>query len=738
MALTGYRHIGPLFLTCCLLLAAVPTHATSPAEFKTEGKGQFDGCELDGVTLTDEGKIILSVELEKTADLAALQVWALAADKSGAIYAGTGDEGKLYVLRRGAEPKVLYDSEEQQVHSVLIDKKDRLYIGTGPSGIVLTIDCASGSATKLFETGEKYVWALASGPEGEIYAGTGPNGKVFKITGPGKGEAILELGAPNITALSFDVPGKRLLIGTSSGVVYSFTGSGKPKAHLEAKGMEIRTILVDGGELFVLAMGGGKGAPVPMPEPPSAPEPPDMSSMPEELQEAMSAAMGKRNNSSAPKPKAEGKAPAPSLARSAVYRIYADGRAERVFVSENGSLFCMDWQDGNLLAFGYREKEGVVVRMNKDGDADLLRAMEGAKFISACRISGGGLALGTSEVARVFQLRPAQMELEGKLVSGVQDASSRARWGKVSWDAMVESGAEVCLFTRSGDASKVDDSWSDWGGPLKDKNGSECLSPEAQYIQYKAVLSKSKSASSPSLEKVVIPYIQVNLPPDFDKITIHDAGENLSNLIRSGKEPGVAAKYENLKLLDSFSDVDDTRMLRAITWQATDENGDDLNYSVFLKPKDGDWQTLTAETELTFAVIDASVLSDGEYLVKVIACDGLSNLASEKLCSEEESDKFVVDNTAPVVKFASVKRLSDGSFQISGRITDEMSNVAAAAFAVDLGRFNVLRPKDGILDSKEEEFEIKTPVLEAGGHFVAIRVEDACGNITVARKELPK
>ncbi|MBN2209136.1 MAG: hypothetical protein JW759_07555 [Candidatus Coatesbacteria bacterium] len=732
-----YRHIGPLFLTCCLLLAAVPAHATFPAEFKTEGKCQFDGCELDGVTLTDEGKIILSVELEKTADLAALQVWALAADKSGAFYAGTGDEGKLYVLRQGAEPKVLYDSEEQQVHSVLVDNKDRLYIGTGPSGIVLTIDRASGSATKLFETGEKYIWALASGPEGEIYAGTGPNGKVFKITGPGRGEAILELGAPNITALSYDVPGKRLLVGTSSGVVYSFTGSGKPKAHLEAKGMEIRTILVDGAELFVLAMASGKGAPIPMAEPPSASEPPDVSSMPEALQAAMSAAMSKRNSSS-PTAKAEGRASTPSVVKSAVYRIHSDGRVERTFTTENGSLFCMDWQDGNLLAFGYREKEGVVVRMNKNGDADLLRAMEGAKFISACRIPGGGLALGTSEAARVFQLRPTQMQLEGSLVSEIQDASSRARWGKVSWDATDESGAEVCLFTRSGDASKVDESWSDWAGPLKDKNGSECLSPEAQYIQYKAVLSKSKSASSPSLEKVVIPYIQINVPPSVDQITIHDAGEDLSSIIRSAKEPGLAAKYENLKLLDRFSDVDKAHLLRAITWQASDYNGDDLDYSVFLKPRDGVWQPLTAETELTFAVIDTSVLADGEYLVKVSACDGLSNPASDKLCSEEESDKFVVDNTAPVVKFASVKRLSDGSFQISGKITDEMSNVAAAAFAVDLGRFNVMRPQDGILDSKEEEFEIKTPVLDAGGHFVAIRVEDACGNITVARKELSK
>jgi len=736
MAFMSCRYIGPVVLTCWVLLAAIPAHATSSDEFVTEGMGQFDGCELDGVTLTDEGKIILSVELERTAELKESQVWAVAADKSGAIYAGTGDEGKLYILRTGTEPKVLYDSKEQQIHSVLVDSQDRLYIGTGANGIVLRIDRTSGSATKLYETGEKYVWALASGPKGEIYAGTGPNGKVFRITGPGKGEAILELGAPNITSLTYDSVRKRLLIGASSGVVYSFSGSGKPKAHLEASGAEIRSILVDGRELFVLALG-SVGAAAPVPEPPSPPEPPDMSSMPESLRAAMSAAMSK-GNGSAQKSMPKVKSSKPSRGKSAVYRIHVDGRAERIFTSRDGSLYCMDWHEGQLLVFGYRKDEGVVVRMNKDGDADLLRAVEDAKFISACRMPGGGFALGTSEVAHVFQLWPSRMELEGKLVSTVRDASSRAKWGKVSWESTVPKGAKVQLFTRSGDVSKVDDSWTDWEGPLKDASGSDCLSPEARYIQYKAVLSRSKSASSPALDRVAVSYIQVNLPPEVDKIAIHEAGEDPSSVIRSAKARGVAAKYENLKLLDKFSDMDDTETLRAVTWQASDANGDDLTYSVFLKAKDGDWQTLTDETRLTFSVIDTSVLSDGEYLVKVVACDGLSNTPSDKLCSDEESDEFVVDNTPPVIKFKRVKRLHNGRFVVTGVISDETSAIAAAWCAVDLGPFGVLHPRDVVLDSKVEEFVIETKALDGSGHFLTIRAEDACGNTRVARKNLPQ
>ncbi len=735
MAFASSRHVRFVFLVCCLALVGVGAYATSSDEFVTKGKDQFDGCDLHGVTLTDAGKIILSVPLDKTADLKESQVWAIAADKSGAIFAGTGDEGRLYVLRPGAKPEVLFDSDEQQIHSVLVDGKGRLYVGTGPSGIVFRVDRKTGAATKLLATGEKYVWSLASGPNGEIYAGTGPHGKVFKITGPGEGEAILDLEPPNITSLTFDLPRTRLLIGTSSGVVYSFSGSGKPKACLEASRMEIRTILVDGKELYVLAMGSGKGgAGAPAAGPPSAPEPPDMSSMPSALRAAMSAMMSKRK--AAHKAKPARKPSVPSAAKSAVYRIYADGHSKRIFESRNGSLFCMDWYEGELLVFGYRRDVGVVVRMNKKGDADLLRSIEDTKFISACSVPGGGFALGTSEVGHLFELSPSKMVVKGSLTSKVRDALSRAKWGNVSWESLAPKGAKVQLFTRSGDVSTVDDSWSDWQGPLKDASGSKCLSPEARYIQWKAVLKRSKGGDSPSLEKVAISYIQANLPPEVKKITIHEAGEDPEDVVRSAKASGVEANYEKVKLLDRFSDMPETKMLRAITWHASDANGDGLFYSVFLKPTDGSWQLLTEKTRLTFSVIDTSVLADGKYLVKVEACDGLSNTASEQLSSEKESDEFTIDNGAPEVKFNRVKRLSDGTFLVSGTIRDKVSDIASAKFAVDLGQFRVLRAKDGVFDSKEERFEVRTSVLKGTGHFIAIRVEDTCGNVKVARKGL--
>lgn len=708
--------------------------ATSPAEFVTKSKGDFDGCELNGVTLTDEGKITLSPKLEVIKELNASQVWAVAVDNSGTVYAGTGDDGKLFALRSGAEPQVLYDSDEQQLHSVLVDSRGRLYVGTGPTGLVLKVDPKSGDATKLFETKEKYVWSLAAGPGGEIYAGTGPSGKVFKISSAGKGEVIFEPPAQNITALYYDVDRKRLLVGASSGIVYSLVESEKPRSHLEVSGMEIRTILVDRGEMFVLAMGNGG----PIMARPSGGDGGGAAPPEGALQAALAAAMG------GDKPPAIEPPPAPKgptkagKAKSGVYRVFEDGHFEELFRTDEGFLFCMDWHKQNLLLFGYRNSEGVVVRLSKDGEADLFRAIEDAKFVSAGRAFDGSFALGTSEVAKVFRLWPDKLEQEGSVVSEVADAGSRAAWGNVNWKAEVPSRTEVEVFTRSGEVSSVDGSWDDWRGPLKEAAGSQCQSPKARYIQFKAVLSSKKEGLSPSLDELTIPYIQLNLAPEVDQITIHDPGKDPSSVIRAAKSKGASGRYENLKCLEKFSEMGDTKTLRAITWQASDPNDDDLLYSAYLRAAGAEWRLLTKDTEMNFYVIDTSLLDDGEYFCKVVACDGPSNSGQENLCGEEESDEFVVDNTPPVIEIKRAKKRPDGSFEVSGIISDETSRLSAAWCAFDMGDFEVMRPSDGIFDTREEKFEITTPAMDGAKHYVTIRAEDAAGNIRVARKELSR
>ncbi|MCD6326238.1 hypothetical protein J7M28_01595 [bacterium] len=720
----GSRVIRIAVLICFVLTLASMTMATT-SEFRLENKKDFAACELEGVTLTDKGKIILSCELNERAALKDSQVWAVATDASGTIFAGTGNDGKLYAQKPGAKPELLFDSKEQQIHSVMVSK-GRIYVGTGPSGIVFRIDAKTGKATTLYKTGEEYVWSLAAGPRGEVYAGTGPSGRVFKIDGPGKGKMILELEAKNIMTLHYDSLRKELFVGTSSGIVYSTLGSKGLKAHLEVEGLEVRTILPDGDSIFVLLTTESGGAM------PSGPPPTN-----EAMAAALKARMSSQKGAGGPPP---GKAPPrrPSRFKSAVYRIDKGGNSERIFESPDSTLFSMGWDKGDMLIFGYRGDEGVVVRLTRDGESDLLRSIEDAKFISACKLSGGGFAIGTSEVAKVFELQPNAMKPEGSIISKVLDAGSRSRWGMVTWDADTPKKTGVRLFTRSGEVSKVDESWNSWEGPLTKKEGSQCKSELGRYIQIKAVLSASRKAESPVLGELVVPYAQLNLSPKIRKIVVHDSGNPPSSIIRSCKAQGTNARNQKLKRLEEFSEMKHTKTLRAVTWQASDPNKDDLLYSVYMKGATGNWRPLANETPLTFYVIDTSTLSDGEYRFKVSVCDSPSNPLNEELCDEDESDAFTVDNTPPTAKIRRIKSRPDGSYLVRGTFLDASGNIQAAWLAIDEQPFGVVFAKDGIFDSKEEKFEVITPALSGGGHRLTLRVEDASGNVSVIRSELPK
>src|SRR5439155_392229 len=112
-------------------------------------------------------------------------VWALAEDGAGNLYAGTGDEGKVYKVSPAGKVALVYTGEQSQVLSLAVAPDDTVYAGTGPGGQVVHL--AGGEAKVLCDLGDTYIWALALDPRGHaLYAGTGPKGRIYRITPDGK------------------------------------------------------------------------------------------------------------------------------------------------------------------------------------------------------------------------------------------------------------------------------------------------------------------------------------------------------------------------------------------------------------------------------------------------------------------------------------------------------------------------------------------------------------------------
>jgi hypothetical protein len=55
--------------------------------------------------------------------------------------------------------------------------------------------------------------------------------------------------------------------------------------------------------------------------------------------------------------------------------------------------------------------------------------------------------------------------------------------------------------------------------------------------------------------------------------------------------------------------------------------------------------------------------------------------------------------------------------------------------SIDGGPFRPIAPQDGLLDTREERFEVALKELSAGTHIVTVRARDAAHNVGVSAVE---
>src|SRR5262249_28257156 len=112
----------------------------------------------------------------------------------------------------------------------------------------------------------------------------------------------------------------------------------------------------------------------------------------------------------------------------------------------------------------------------------------------------------------------------GTYDSDVRDAGTVATWGAIRWRAAAAPG-EVEVYTRSGNTATPDETWSAWSKPHVDPQGEPIASPNARYLQWRAVLkSNSTNGTGPVLTSVTAAYLPRNLRPVVSSITVHPPG----------------------------------------------------------------------------------------------------------------------------------------------------------------------------------------------------------------------
>ncbi len=692
------KAISAALLAALVTISAAWSEAAPQQWVRHNSFSEFRQGEMKNIALEGGGSLTLGPEFEPAEAFPPQAfVWALVVDSAGRIYAGTGNQGTVYVLE-GDEVRPALETEDLQVLSLALGEGDVVYAGCAPSGKIYRIP-PDGEPDVFCETGQTYIWALAVSDTGHIYAATGPEGKILRIDPAGEEvEKLFDSPEPHI--LSMALTTDAVFAGSDrNGLVYRISKEdGDVLIAHDAPQTEIRSMAADdAGNIFFGSAEGIRPAPEQVPR-----------RVPTQQTGGRRGGQrpgGNANQTSRRPPtdrRGAGSNNPAVAATNTVHRIDPEGRVTELFRMEGMAFLSMLWHD-DVLYVGTAGEEGKIVRIASAEEVAIAAAIEQPHILSLARAREGGLLAGTGNDGRIYSTTALVAE-EGTYTSPVQDTNVRSRWGTFALDCVLPGGTEVALSTRSGNSQTPDDTWSSWTEPTAMTERAKIESPPARFIQYRLALSRGPGDATPAVRRIAFPYLQQNYPPTVDWIRV---------------APGNAREHGG----GTLSGV------AAISWSVSDPNDDTLHSELFFRGADErNWKRLQNEPEQTQFTWDTHAVPDGTYELKVRVTDAPDNPPPRALSSSLVSEPVRVDNTPPTVEITQIE-LEGRRATIEATAEDAATEIAAARYSVNAGPWMPLLPVDEIFDQKIEHLQFTTEELGPGEHTLVIQTEDAAGNV---------
>jgi len=729
-------------LVLCVSSAAV--HAALPTFWQVSTEADFLRGDVENLAIDSFGRLMLGPTSTSIYDSSAPFLWTVVTGPDGSIYTGSGNEGVVYKVDPSGRGSTFFDAEELEVHALALVPGGGLYVGTSPDGKIYKVD-PSGKSTVFFDPGDRYIWSLLVDRAGNVFAATGDKGVIYKITPDGKGTKFYETKATHAMTLAFDREG-RLLVGTESpGRVFRIDNSGKAFVLLDSSYNEVRSLRVDGdGNIYVAAVSGrppgaaGSGAP----SAPSAPEPPSGPGLtPSVTTEITVVAVA--DSAPQPMPTVGGPPARGGPTAGAIFRILPDGASDQIWESREDMPYDVAFEPGGTVLVATGNK-GKIYRLSGDPLQPTLVARANAQQITSIVSEREGRVLvATSNPGKLIRLGAARAD-RGTYTSDVRDAQTVALWGTIKWQESVAGGSRVEIGTRSGNTRTPDETWSDWSPAYTDHEGSQIASPRARYLQWRAVLVAGRG-DSPVLTSVTAAYLPRNLRPRVTSITVQPPGTVFQRPFPTDPEiagfegdppdrRAASGQGGGSSSSPSLGRRQYQKGLLTFIWRAEDDNRDELTYDVsYRREGETSWKPLKSGLNEAILVWDTTSVPNGRYLIRVVASDAPSNSAATALTGALESTSFEIDNTPPAITVSSTRR--DGNrLIIAFEARDSNSAIQKAEYSLDGDRWQTVYPKDGIADSKYEQFELSLDGT-APGRGVMLRVSDALNN--VAGTEVP-
>ncbi|MBM3331183.1 hypothetical protein FJY68_04935 [candidate division WOR-3 bacterium] len=435
----------------------------------------LDHIEFENVSIHSGGTVTLSPALTAMPFVDVAAVWSTVGDRNGNVYVATGNRGRLYRIGRSGKPEVMLDSGAGEVLALTADAAGIVYCGTTPAGKVYRI--RPGERPELFcSTGENYVFSLlaaptsASGPAA-LFAATGEHGKLLRITADGKATEVFAAPQAHLTTMTWLVPGRELLVGTSpDGVVYrlSFTpGSSSPDVSViyDTPLNEVKVIAADAsGRVYIGANAGSD---------------------------------------------------TDDSARAGVYLVDRSGVRRWFWPAPDSMVYAMSFVESPgpsrlLVATG---NKATVYELDTLGRVSVRYRLKETQAL--CLTSPkSGLQIGTGNPGKLYQAASSYAD-SGFITSTPYDCTNPALFGTLVHRANVPAGTALAFETRSGNSEKPDSTWSRWSAATPG-----ITSPSRRYIQWRCRMRTSFPNLTPALRRADVHFRSANLAPVIKKLDI--------------------------------------------------------------------------------------------------------------------------------------------------------------------------------------------------------------------------
>jgi sugar lactone lactonase YvrE len=727
-------HLRTALLGAVIATVASLQLSATPGFWQAATQADFLRGEVENLSIDEHGRLMLGPETRRVYETGAPFVWTMLAGNDGAIFLGTGNDGKVIRIDRNGVGSEFFDSTDMEVHALAPAPDGGVYVGTSPDGRVYRVD-DDGQATVFFDPEDKYIWSLAVDAKGTVFIATGDKGVVYRVTADGKGAPFFETKTTHAITLAFDRT-SNLLVGTGApGRVFRVDTSGRGFLVLDTPYQEIRSLRFDGkGLLYVAAQSGrqsqgGDATPTTTEEPTPPPAVPSVST--EITSFAIIDVPVSAQASASPSAASDSRGPT-----GAVYRVLPDGLWDLLWESRDDAPYDLVVEDSGALLVATGAKGKIFRLAGEPTQATLVTRVSAQQAVSVHR-AGDVTWIATANPGQLITLSRARAP-RGIYESDVRDARVVATWGTIAWRAMTPSGTRVEVQTRSGNTRTPDEAWSDWSTSYTDADGSRISSPNARYLQWRAILTGK--GDSPVLTSVTAAYLQRNIRPDVASITVHPPGVVFQKPFSSGETEIAGFSAETIERRVATAATTPgagaptlgrrtyQKGLQTFIWKADDENGDELTYDVLYR-REGEttWKTLASALTDTILVWDTSSAPNGSYVVKVVASDHKSNPTDTALRGERESASFEVDNTAPTITMGALRREA-GRIVVPFEVRDADSVVSRVEYSVDSQPWQSAFPDDGILDARREQFSLRLDVALAG-RMLVVRAADAMNNV---------